>query len=139
MFMVKVYLRIRICTSCIHFFLSKIHFFILKCFTYPSTLSFPSRKNVTWENVTTKIVQYSHYTGELGEFPCLLNKHRTVVRNGSRTASTSKMERFVILVKAINYYHKALYLGCCSSPRSDSGRVLYSSQKKCLFIWKGKV
>ena len=30
---------------------------------------------------------------------------------GSRTAATSKME-------AINYYHKALHLGCCSSPRS---------------------
>ena len=39
-------------------------------------------------------------------------------RHGSRTAATSKMERFVIIV---NYYHKALHLGCCSSPRSASG------------------
>ena len=37
-------------------------------------------------------------------------------RGGSRTAATSKNERFVI----INYYHKALHLGCCSSPRSAS-------------------
>ena len=43
-------------------------------------------------------------------------------RGGSRTAATSKMECFVIIVKgAVNYYHKALYLGRCSSPRSVSG------------------
>ena len=35
-------------------------------------------------------------------------------RGGSRTAATSKMERFV------NYYHKALHLGFCSSPRFAS-------------------
>ena len=34
------------------------------------------------------------------------------VKGGSRTAATSKMERF--------YYHKGLHLGCCSSPRSAS-------------------
>ena len=39
-------------------------------------------------------------------------------RGGSRTAATSKMERFV---KAVNYYHKELYLGYCGSPRSASG------------------
>ena len=38
-------------------------------------------------------------------------------RGGSRAAATSKMECFVIIV---NYYHKALHLGCCSSPRSAS-------------------
>ena len=38
-------------------------------------------------------------------------------RGGSRTAATSKMEHFVIIV---NYYHKVLHLGCCSSPRSAS-------------------
>ena len=27
-------------------------------------------------------------------------------------------------LKAVNYYHKALRLGCCSSPRSASARVL---------------
>ena len=37
-----------------------------------------------------------------------------IPRSGSRTAATSKMEYFV------NYYHKALHLGCCSSPRSLS-------------------
>ena len=33
------------------------------------------------------------------------------VRGGSRCDATSKMEHFVIIVKA-------LHLGCCSSPRS---------------------
>ena len=46
-------------------------------------------------------------------------------RGGSRTAATSKMERFVIIVngwklEAVNYYDKALHLGCCSSLRSAS-------------------
>ena len=43
----------------------------------------------------------------------------TSIRGGSRTAATSKMERFVKL-EAVNYYHKALHFGCCSSPRSAS-------------------
>ena len=39
------------------------------------------------------------------------------IRGGSRAAATSKMERFVIMVNgwklsAVNYYHKALHLGC---------------------------
>ena len=39
------------------------------------------------------------------------------VRGRSRTAATSKMERFVII-------HKALHRGCCSRPRSASACVL---------------
>ena len=39
-------------------------------------------------------------------------------RGRSRTAATSKMEHFAIIVNG--YYHKALHLGCCSSPRSTS-------------------
>ena len=35
-----------------------------------------------------------------------------VFGGGSRTAATSKM--------AVNYYHKELHLGCCSSPRLAS-------------------
>ena len=46
---------------------------------------------------------------------------KTVIRGGSRTAATSKMERFVIIVNGFQDYHKALHLGCCSSPRSASG------------------
>ena len=49
-------------------------------------------------------------------------------RGGSRTAATSKMERFVMIVNGwkpltiiTKSYHKALHLGCCSSPRSASG------------------
>ena len=52
-------------------------------------------------------------------------------RGKSRTAATSKMEPFVIIVNgalcdnslrypAAKYYHKALHFGCCSSPRSAS-------------------
>ena len=47
----------------------------------------------------------------------------SIIRGGSRTASTSKMEHSVIIVngcKAVNCYHKELHLGCCSSPRSAS-------------------
>ena len=48
-----------------------------------------------------------------------------VIRGGSRTATTSKMEHFVIIVNGLlNYYHKVLHLGCCSSPRSASGYSL---------------
>ena len=54
-------------------------------------------------------------------------------RGGSRAAATSKLERFVIIVngwklKVVNYYHKALHLGCCS-PRSASsyGLILLNS------------
>ena len=61
-----------------------------------------------------------------------------LTRGGSRAAATSKMECFAIIVNgfqpltiitkhsildvavAVNYYHKALHLGCCSSPRSVS-------------------
>ena len=43
-----------------------------------------------------------------------------IIRGGFRTAATSKMERFIIIVQAVNYYLKALHLGCCSSPRSAS-------------------
>ena len=38
------------------------------------------------------------------------------IRDGSRAAATSKMERFVIIVNGWK-------LGCCSSPRSASGHV----------------
>ena len=41
----------------------------------------------------------------------------------SRTAATCKMECSVIIVNslpAVNYYHKALHLGCCNSPRFAS-------------------
>ena len=57
------------------------------------------------------------------------------IRGGSRTAATSKMERFVIIVNgAVNYYHKALHLGCCSSPRSVSVHIPYHEQQKKQFI-----
>ena len=38
---------------------------------------------------------------------------------GSRTAAASKMERFVIIFNRIQLLH----LGCCSSPRSASGKA----------------
>ena len=40
-------------------------------------------------------------------------------RGGSRAAATTKMERF-----EFKYYHKALHLGWCSSPRSATEEAL---------------
>ena len=41
------------------------------------------------------------------------------LRGGTGTAAKSKMEHFLIIVNGwksfVNYYHKALHLGCCSS------------------------
>ena len=58
------------------------------------------------------------------------------VRGGSRAAATSKMERFVIIVNGlavVNYYHKALHLGYCSSPRSASGVEVGRRLKLCFY------
>ena len=47
-----------------------------------------------------------------------------MLRGGSRTAATSKIELFVVIVnglEAVRYYDKELRLGCCSSTRSASG------------------
>ena len=54
------------------------------------------------------------------------SKNISVFRDGCRTAATSKIERSVIIVNGWkpNYYHKALHLGSCSSPRSTSGFAL---------------
>ena len=49
-------------------------------------------------------------------------------RGGYRAAATSKMERLVIIV---NYCHKAVDLGPCSSPRSAS---VYSFTKVSLSL-----
>ena len=48
-------------------------------------------------------------------------KTTLIIRGGSRTAATSKMEGFVIIV---NCYYKALHLVCCSNPRSASDNSL---------------
>ena len=52
--------------------------------------------------------------------------------------ATSKMERFVIIVNgfqlpAVNCYHKALHLGCCSSPRSASDYTTSRSRLSQIF------
>ena len=61
-------------------------------------------------------------------------RHDANIRGGSRTAATSKMECFVITV---NYYHKVLHLGCCSSPRSDSEHDwnVPNVLSKCTTFW----
>ena len=53
-----------------------------------------------------------------------------ITRGGSRIAATSKMKNFVIIVngwklEVVNYYYKALHLGCCSSPGSASDYSQY--------------
>ena len=52
--------------------------------------------------------------------------------------ATFEMERFVIIVNgfqlpAVNYYHKALHLGCCSSPRSASDYTTSRSRLSQIF------
>ena len=41
------------------------------------------------------------------------------------------------LLEAVNYNHKALHLGCCSSPRSASEKVYYAieSFRSCKKVW----
>ena len=46
------------------------------------------------------------------------DKINFLFRSGSKAAATFKIEGFVIIVEAVNYYHKVLHLGCWSSPRS---------------------
>ena len=46
------------------------------------------------------------------------------------------------LLPAANYYHKALHLGCCSSPRSASGNYHYINSiniNRYIFITSGQV
>ena len=45
------------------------------------------------------------------------------MRGRSSGAATSKMDYsdYSQRVEAVNYYHKVLHRGCCSSPRSASG------------------
>ena len=86
---------------------------------------FPRLKNVR------ESMQFIVYLWVLRNFnseaQCSIEQTFTVIRGGSRTAATSKMERFVnnsYRVPAVNYYHKALHLGCCNSPRSASGHSI---------------
>ena len=67
--------------------------------------------------------------GSVPHDQCSMEKYNQIVmcsrfisRGGSGTAVISKMEHFVIIASGsdVNYYHKALYLACCSSPRSVS-------------------
>ena len=37
------------------------------------------------------------------------------------------------LLEAVNYYHKALHLGCCSSPRSASESRYYSTKTESYY------
>ena len=71
------------------------------------------------------------------DFILVVNSERLaeLLRGRSRTAATSKMERFVIIVTAINYYHKALLLGWCSSPRSASVSIEYLKSSERFFGW----
>ena len=52
--------------------------------------------------------------------------HELYTKAGSRAAATSKMEPLVIIdngLEAVNFYHKVLHLGCCSSPRFTSDYI----------------
>ena len=50
------------------------------------------------------------------------------IRGGSRTAATSKIERFVVIVNGfqpLTIITRALHLGCCGSPRSAFVYTIY--------------
>ena len=101
--------KFRIKNAFIAFFLSKICVFIifssfLMKYQISSTEYQPVRNRNWWSEIVSGSV-------------CITVR---IIRGGSRTAATSKMERFVIIVNAVNYYHKALHLGCFNSPRSAS-------------------
>ena len=40
----------------------------------------------------------------------------------------TRRNTIILMNPAINYYHKALHLGCCSSPRSASESITYSGK-----------
>ena len=44
-----------------------------------------------------------------------------------------------LLLPAVNYYHKALHLGCCSSPRSASGVIRASMTRVVQVVSRGNV
>ena len=66
-----------------------------------------------------KRLSYNRYSRVFAFFLSVMPLDQTACRGGTRTAATSKMERFVITVNGF-YYPKALHFGCCSSPRSAS-------------------
>ena len=93
--------------------------------TYKSESSIEQKKVIIiiiWSNNGYQLKIYLtvpwHCYKQKSEVLIFQNVSRT--RGGSRTAATYKMERFVIIAAAVNYYHKALHLGCCSSPRPAS-------------------
>ena len=57
----------------------------------------------------------------------------SLLRGGFRTAATSKMELFVIIVngwKPLTIITKELHLGCCSSPKSACATIRRSKRFK---------
>ena len=99
--------------------------------TYKSESSIEQKKVIIiiiWSNNGYQLKIYLtvpwHCYKQKSEVLIFQNVSRT--RGGSRTATTYKMERFVIIAAAVNYYHKALHLGCCSSPRPASDYRKYT-------------
>ena len=62
-------------------------------------------------------------------------KFVTMLKGGSRTAATSKIEHFVITVNGWNplTVTTKLHLGCCSSPTSTSD--VHSLHFCIFFLW----
>ena len=64
-----------------------------------------------------------------------------VARDRSKTAATSKMEQFVIIFngwKLLTIIPNSAIFGCCSSPRSASGRLEVFCKKSGLGKFSGK-
>ena len=74
---------------------------------------------------------FSMKAGEVLKFQTVLkvDLNFRFFRGGGRTAATSKME-----LETVNYYHKALHLGYCSSPRSTSVLLLKTDSILLVFM-----
>ena len=54
--------------------------------------------------------------------------HKNTIKNCSTSLQAFPLRSLSLypLSEAVNYYHKALHLGCCSSPRSASASFPFS-------------
>ena len=108
--------------------------------TYSEILSYSSATHIHWNENISKEINYALSKLSLPRVVAQnswfshADLHKTSYIRFSyitigATESLNKVQnhpkdislRVFVLLKAVNYYHKELHLGCCSSPRSASG------------------
>ena len=87
-----------------------------------TTSSYRSMSSAIWQTFSVCLI-FAIYNGKIWQT-------REIFRGVSRTAATSKMVRFVIIVNGWKFH-----LGCCSSPRSASDicHIARSFQAKLVY------